>query len=140
MKVQETIDAASNNNVAANETRAVVNTFYYEARQRQIPLEQLSGNPFIYVPVGFLKSGLAFGQPDGNAAQAGRPTPQDTPPPVGALKLQSVLMGEGGARAMISNNMVAEGQTINGWTVKSIQSREVILTWKDRKHVMTMPR
>jgi len=36
--------------------------------------------------------------------------------------------------------MLTEGQEIQGWTVKTILPREVILTWKDRQYVLSMPK
>jgi len=54
------------------------------------------------------------------------------------LRLQSVLIGKSGATAIISNNLLSEGQTIQGWTVSKIQAREVLLVWKDQKFVLKM--
>ena len=123
-----------------SKAKQVVDTFYYEARQRQIPIEQLSGNPFVFTlpapraePLRTTSTGtpLPKAQPeaDGDALECVR-----------RLSLQSVLMGTHGATAMISNNMLTEGQEIQGWTVKTILPREVILTWKDRQYVLSMPK
>jgi len=53
------------------------------------------------------------------------------------LRLQSVLVGRQTA-AMVSNNLLTTGQTINGWTVSRIEPREVELTWKDQKYVLEL--
>jgi hypothetical protein len=54
------------------------------------------------------------------------------------LTLQSVLTGASGATAVISNNLLAEGQTIRGWTISKILSKEVLLTWKEQTFVLKM--
>lgn len=121
--------------------QAIVSEFYTAARQRQIDLKKLGGNPFI------------FRQPDVPATQpAAEPNEPNEPAPVApgekeamqavqGLQLQSVLIDEQGNRiAFISSNLVATGQTIMGWTVVRIDATEVELTWRDKKHVLKMLR
>jgi hypothetical protein len=121
--------------------KAIVNEFYTAARQRQIDLEKLRGNPFI------------FRKPDVPATQpAAEPNEPNAPPPaepgekeamqaVQGLQLQSVLIDEQGDRvAFISSNLVATGQTIMGWTVVRINPTEVELSWREKKHVLKMQR
>ncbi len=133
------LDAA--NNEKAEETSAVVDTFYFEAKQRQIPLGNLETNPFIYEAPGQGADLLGTDAKMENLAEIQRREELESRmQAVRGLKLQSVLMGSDGARAMISNNLVAEGQTVNGWTVKSIQPRQVILTCQDREYVLKLPR
>ena len=55
------------------------------------------------------------------------------------LVLQSVLMGTRNASAMISGNLLAEGENIQGWTLQEINPRYVVLTWKEHKHVLKLP-
>ena len=57
------------------------------------------------------------------------------------MQLQSILSSTHGKRkvAMISNNLLTEGQRIDGWTVVQIQPRSVTLKWKDRTFVLRMP-
>ena len=119
----------------------MANTFYYEAKQRQIPLAELRGNPFV------------FHRPDTAPPEAPAPKQASEPPKdnhqereladalaaARQLTLQSVLVGAHGATAMISNNLLTEGAQINGWTVKAVRAREVTLAWKDQEHVLTMP-
>ncbi len=120
----------------------IVETFYYEAKQRQIPLESLNCNPFIFTP------------PESAATTALKPQLEELPKPsasaqrelsdalaaVKQLKLQSVMMGSHGAMAMISNNLLTEGQQISGWTVRSIRPREVVLTWGSQEYLLIMPK
>jgi len=120
--------------------RAVLDAFYCQAAQRQIPLEKLSGNPFIFRPPGEAASPAA----EPLAAPPSPENPRDKElsealTAVGQLTLQSVLMGSGGTTAMISNNILSEGQTIRGWTIISIRPREVLLKWNDQRHVLKMP-
>jgi len=126
-------------NVSAESSRAteVVNTFYYQARQRQIPPSGLRGNPFVFSPPARPK--------------ATQPLAKKPPPPVKVEKedkhqleevkklvLQSVLIGSREPVAMISNNLLTEGQKIAGWTLTKIEPRKVTLTWKDKTYVLRM--
>lgn len=124
------------------ETSAIVDTFYYEAKQRQIPLDKLACNAFAY------KAAASEAESQSEALGGEEQGPpvhvhQDEREAMAAasqLKLQSVLSGWQGATAMISNNLLSEGQVINGWTVKSIESRQVVMAWKDKTYVLKMPR
>ena len=125
----------------ADETSAIVDTFYYEAAQRQIPVERLSGNPFVYMPAVFANSSLLPNQNNADPAEIQKQQRlSDAMDAAKQLHLQSVLMGGQQATAMISNNLLTEGQIISGWTVKSIESRQVTLAWNDHEYVLKMPR
>jgi len=116
-------------------TSQVVNTFYYEAKQRQIPVADIAGNPFVYRPTASPNtSQTANVSPQGVHQEA---TGQDFAPH--KLKLQSVLMGARGATAMISSNVLTKGETIDGWTVVRISSREVLLARDGKQYVLRMP-
>jgi hypothetical protein len=124
----------------AGSAAALVETFYYETKQRQIPPDQLAGNPFEFKPPKkeSPKSVAALPteseEPLGDATRYG-----DALTAVKQLRLQSVLSGPYGATAMISNNLLTEGQVICGWTVSKIQPQSVILTWKDQTYELKMP-
>ncbi|MHC4294985.1 MAG: hypothetical protein ACYSTL_05310, partial [Planctomycetota bacterium] len=123
----------------SDDTHTVVNTFYYEARQRQIPLDRLSVNPFTYVPPGENKKGGLFG---GNLLSGKTKKAQqrlDAIATVKTLELQSVLTGENGATAVISGNLITQGQSICGWVVRRIEPRQVLLTWKNESYLLKMP-
>jgi hypothetical protein len=112
---------------------ALVDTFYYETRQRQVPLEHLAGNPFEYKPrASENPSPLSAAATDAGEAPVENLRSTEAMAAVRQLKLQSVLTGPHGATAMISNNLLTEGQAIQGWTVAKIDPREVTLTWKDQ--------
>jgi len=123
-----------------SKAKQVVDTFYYEARQRQIPIEQLSGNPFVFTLPAPRAEPLRTTRTEATDLRTQPEDDVDVSQAVKNLRLQSVLMGTHGATAMISNNMLTEGQEIQGWTVKTILPREVILTWKDRQYVLSMPK
>jgi hypothetical protein len=124
----------------AGSAAAMVETFYYETRQRQIPPDQLVGNPFEFKlprnespkPVATPPTGSE--EPLGDVTRFG-----DALAAVKQLRLQSVLSGPYGATAMISNNLLTEGQVICGWTVSKIQPQSVILMWKDQTYELKMP-
>ncbi len=117
----------------------VVDTFYYQAKQRQIPLEEISRNPFVFKAPELPKP-------------ATQPAPKKQPAPLEKIKkapqemeevkklvLQSVLTGSRAPVAMISNNLLTEGQKISGWTLTKIDPRSVTLTWKDKTYILRMP-
>jgi hypothetical protein len=119
------------------QTSGIVNTFYFEADKRQIPANQLKTNPFV----------MKTAPPPEPAplAEPEKPAPaQEDRDAVSAMEsvktmeLQSVLMGAHGAVAVISNNMLTEGQTFQGWTVVKIHPKEVLLTWREQKRVLKM--
>ncbi len=124
----------------ARNDKAVINTFYYEARHRQIPPASLSGNPFIYTPA---PAASLVTMPKKTAPSA--PKPKKVTEYAQALaeaqklSLQTVLTGSKGATAMISNNLLTEGQVIRGWTVSSIRPKEVVLRWKDKTYSLRLP-
>ena len=55
-------------------------------------------------------------------------------------ELQSVLSGAQGAVAMISGDLLTEGQDVKGWTVRSIAPREVVLAREGLEYVLQMPK
>ena len=121
-------------------THALVDTFYYETRQRQVPAEELPGNPFEFKPpVGNPTMPVSAPVEEGESNAVGAKRLSEAIEAVRQLKLQSVLAGAGGATAMISNNLLTEGQTIAGWTVTKIEGRQVTLTWGDQTYMLRMP-
>jgi len=115
---------------------AVVDTFYHQAKQRQIPIEALTGNPFVR-----RSRRLAAPSPPRPTVKGGdaeSKSLKEAMARVRKLKLQSVLRGPGGATAMISGHLLTEGQEIQGWTVARIEARRVVLAWRDREVGLTM--
>ncbi|HDY65658.1 MAG TPA: hypothetical protein ENH84_05455 [Phycisphaerae bacterium] len=51
------------------------------------------------------------------------------------LELQSILRGDV-ASAMISGQLVDEGQTVDGWAVVEIHNTEVVLQKQNQRHVL----
>ncbi len=123
-----------------NEMSSVIDTIYLEATRRQVSLEMLNGNPFVYIAPGSTGSRtLGRNFPGGlNGLPGDLSTAMSM---VKSLQLQSVLAGSTGEnRALINSKMVAEGQIIRGWTVVSIQKRTVVLQWKDQTFELQMPK
>jgi len=120
-----------------SEAMAVVESFYHETGARQIPASKLKGNPFAFKPPGEEESAPRDTQETGFSVFDG-PVYGTKLCPVDQLHLQSILKGRDGAVAMISNNLLREGQTIEGWKVVKIQPREVILSGNGRRYVLKM--
>ena len=124
---------------AAN-TNVLVDTFYYETRQRQIPAEELPDNPFEFtLPAAKQSLPVSVPSEEGESNAVGAKRLSEALDAVQQLKLQSVLAGTGGATAMISNNLLTEGQSIAGWTITKIEGRQVMLTWGDQTYTLKMP-
>jgi len=117
--------------------KAIVKEFYTAARQRQVDLRALRGNPFLWRP---------------ERPPATRPVEAKPPPKpekkvpddllrameaVKTLQLRSVISGHTTV-AMISSNVVAVGESINGWTVVRIDPTEVELAWGDERYILRM--
>lgn len=132
-----TLSAAADVNKV--KTQSILENFYHEAKQRQIPIDRLKGNPFIFKMPGSNKPAVTAAKP---AETPSASVPMDTDlaaamSAVQQLTLQLVLSGASGrSSATISNNLLTEGQTISGWTVSKIGQTEVTLTWRDQTYVL----
>jgi hypothetical protein len=118
---------------------AVINRFYCEARQRQVPPEQLLGNPFRME----LPEAPPPEAPVKEPSHAAAPNPEavalaEALENIRGLELQSVLTGSSGATAVVSNNVLTVGQNVGGWTVVEIAPKKVVLEWKSHRHILTM--
>ena len=136
---------ATSSRTAATTVKAkeTVNAFYCQARQRQIPVDKLKMNPFAFeapAPAVVAPPTPPPVKPKPQVVDEAAKEADDAMARARSLVLQSVLRGGDGAVAMISNNVLTEGQTILGWTVAKIEPRSVTLTWKDRTCVLEMPR
>ena len=139
VQVDTALARLSAGSVAQTKAKVLVDAFYYQASQRQIPVEDLWGNPFLFTPPQ---------RPEPTTKPADekpkRPIPGENPsgpdPLAEArkLSLQSVLMGTDGRKAMISNNLLGEGQVIRGWTVQTIESRTVVLAREGKTYILKM--
>jgi len=117
-------------------TKTMKRVIYSQARHRQIPLECLKENPFMFLP---LQKNTPLPEPETQPAATEEPPPDPEPAPkIDDLQLQSIMVG-GNSCAMISGNLVTDGQCIRGWTVVEIKDDRVILQWKDQKCVLKMP-
>lgn len=122
------------------DARQVVQSFYTDTERRQVPIDRLTGNPYV-----FHVNEATEDRPD--AGNYGGDRPHDGG--AGALReairaakrlnLQSVLTGPSGSKALISDNLLSEGQTVAGWTVSEIRPRSVVLTWKGHRFVLKLP-
>ena len=139
LQVDSALSGMARINAAHGKALEVVNTFYYQARQRQIPLKDLKNNPFIF-------------KSPASPKLISQPLPKEPPAPVKKLDrkpaqetaelkklvLQSVLIGSREPVAMISNNLLTEGQKISGWTLIRIEPRRVTLRRQEKTYVLRM--
>jgi hypothetical protein len=124
--------------------RGMIRSIYFEAKNRQIPMDELKHNPFVFEPA-VAKAPKPepvktrpVDTPKRKPEDDKPPEPVEQPPPIDGLRLQSVLLGNP-ASAMISGSMVNEGQTLQGWKIVKIEASRVVLQWKDRQYVLRMP-
>lgn len=107
------------------------------AGSRQVPLAVLRRNPFtlhikplesaIPAPLG---AAPTLTIPDDGTAQAMAA--------LASLRLQGITGKDGRRVALISNNVLAEGGTVDGWMVVKIEPRQVILSWRDKTHTLLL--
>lgn len=123
-------------------TRNLLSNFSDRIVKKQIPLAKLDKNPFVFIPP------EARAVPSVTRVHPGRtPKVEETPEQItqkqamerlSRLRLQSVMMGSSGSAAVISNNLLTEGQQTEGFTVKKISSKSVVLTWRGQEFVLKM--
>lgn len=136
------LNAADPSVMAGQRSQKLLEEFYKQSNATQIPLADLKKNPYIFAPA----------RPAGLVTAAGGDKPADDPAQKAReqslekaneafrqMRLQSVMMGRGEATAIISNNLLTVGQPFQGFTVKSITARSVVLTWHEREFVLSMP-
>lgn len=122
--------------------RRMIRSIYFEAKNRQIPIDELKRNPFVFEAAQAQAPKPEPVQPR-PAPRPREPEPVKSPepaaqaPPLEGIRLQSVLLGNP-ASAMISGNMVNEGQTLRGWKVEKILRDRVILRWNDQQYILRM--
>ena len=123
-------------------TRELLMSFHTEISSRQVPLAGLKKDPFVFVPPMRSEPPRAAGpdkaignqQQDSEAATLGLMQAR-----LAKLRVQSIMTGHGSsATAIISNHLVTAGQKIDGFTVKSIASKTVVLGWKDKSFTLKM--
>jgi len=119
---------------------SLVNTFYLQAKQRQIPLDQLARNPFTFTQPGPIEPVVKKVEKEPVEEDKAGQALEEAVAEARLLSLQSILSGSAGATAMISNNLLTEGQKIGSWTLSKIRSNDVVLTWKEHEYVLKMPK
>ncbi|MBS3735019.1 MAG: hypothetical protein KGY99_08830 [Phycisphaerae bacterium] len=123
---------------------AVINERYFAAAPRQIPPDNLKTNPFEFAAPPADDSGKSVASDDPKPASDKPAARLDSAyeralGEVRGLELQTVLTDAGGqTMAMISNNLLTEGQVIAGWTVVRIEADRVVLRWRDRTHTLNL--
>lgn len=126
--------------LGSQKSQTIVEMFHHQARQKQVPAGELVSNPFVYKLPGVEQTSSP--EPDQKIRVEADLSGPAALAAVKQLKLQSVLMGSRPSEnlAMISNNLLAVGQDIGGWTVRKIESNRVSLSWREQEYVLEMPR
>jgi hypothetical protein len=124
-------------------TQDILKTLDYDVAERQVPVDKLDGNPFVFDVV-WPQSATDGSDPASTPGASSAQTPEQTAETAAAsefsaLQLQSILTGASEAIAVISGKVVREGDTIHGWRVEQISERSVSLTWKDVTRQLTLP-
>ena len=122
-------------------TGKILKTFYDQIAKRQIPLRDLKKNPFVNVPA---KRANVTIVKKSSKAKPSEKSPQEISREKAmtafkTLHLQSVMMGRDGGKALISGNLLAVGQTIEGFKIKSISPRLVVLVRDGIEFTLEMP-
>jgi len=126
---------------AANLTRGLLKSFSEQIIDSQVPLSKLPKDPFVFVrPASSIaEDPIPDSKPKKPTKTPEEITYAEAMEKLKKLTLQSVMMGSGQYRvAIISNNLLTVGQKIDGFTVKRIDSEEVVLTWKGSDYSLEM--
>jgi hypothetical protein len=155
VRAQSQIDTAlvqlGNVNVNDERTQSLVEEIYYEAAQRQIPVEQLDANPFLLQLTPVLVDAAQQEQtdmtPDELAAARARAEAARKQKKLAEyvellaqLELRSVIFKpDGSSSALINDFVLYQGETIQGWQIAEIRPNEIVLTRGEFSTVMRMP-
>lgn len=124
----------------SQDTRQLIHNFYRELALRQVPMERLRKNPFIFVPP-VLPTATNTSPSEDTAVRAAANERENREKAMAALKtlqLQSVITGRGGSTAVISNNLLTVGQKIEGFIVKAIEPKRVVLSFQGKDYSLYM--
>ena len=120
-------------------TPELVATLDDKAERAAQPLANVS--PFIFKPLllaGATPSSRPVAHPTTVPAQ---PDEKDVAlRAVQQLRLQGIVTGPGGARAVISDRMVSVGDLVDGWTVRTVSPSAVVLAWKEQTYTLRLER
>ena len=121
-------------------TKEILHNFQERMLKSQIPLQKLRKNPFVFVqPIRKPTISIVHKEPDKkNSSLNQRETQEDVINALKKLHLQSVLIGRNGATAIISNNLLTVGQRIEGFTIESITPRQVVLSRRGKRYILTV--
>lgn len=122
-------------------TSRVLKNFYDQIAERQIPLSDLEKNPFVFIPAAPATPIVVRNPPKTEVIEKSpeEKSHEEAMVVLKALRLQSVMMGRDGGTAIISDNLLTVGQTIEGFKIKSISPRLVVLVRDGREFVLEMP-
>jgi hypothetical protein len=101
------------------DTKQVVSDFYNYASRRQVPVDDLKSNPFIFGKSPTTTGNVSEGMTPRRLAELQRLC--------ASYRLQSILMGARGGTAIIDSNFVAVGHRVGPFTVKAIYPKSVDL-------------
>lgn len=138
LRVETALTRLDNVETDDRDAKTVVQSFYTDTKRRQIPADELQRNIFAAEHTG-RSDGRQGYDSDGGDSSGGSSALRDALSRARSLRLQSVLSGQNDSRALISDTLVSEGETIEGWTVSEIRRRSVVLTWNGRSYVLEMP-
>ena len=113
-------------------------TRQYDAKDRQIPREQVWKNVFAMASPPAVVEKTTVADTGEESKTSATEVQKPKAPPVSHLHLQSVLMGDQPS-AMISGYLVHRGQSIDGWSVEKIQLNQIVLRWQNETYVIKMP-
>ncbi len=122
-------------------TSRILKNFSNQIVERQIPLRDLKKNPFVFLSLAPANSIVVKKPPKPKPATKSpeEKSREEAMAILGTLHLQSVIMGRSGGTAIISNNLLTVGQSIEGFEIKSISPRLVVLVRDGREFKLEMP-
>jgi hypothetical protein len=123
--------------VVDEQGQEIIQIFYRDLTRRQVPLEQLRVNPFVFARPAGEDAGPA--EPTETEAElARRRRIRQLQDEARRLSLQSIMSSSRGATAIVDNELVRQGQSLGSFTVESITAETVVLRWEDQTFTLRM--
>jgi hypothetical protein len=121
--------------LADSKAREVMDTLLNRPSNAQASALSPRGNPFVFEPAVQTQATQPREAPeaDPKAKELERMTAVAE-----GLQLESILLSDEGPTAVVSGKLVKEGQVVEGWTVREIHPKNVVLIWEGHSFALAI--
>lgn len=140
MQVDQFIaDARAGQDPIDAEGRQIIETFYRDLTRRQVPLDDLRANPFVFErPTGPEGEVIETEASITQAELEHRRRMREVEREFQQLTLQSIMFSSRGGTAIVDNDLLRPGQQFGSFTVEEITPNTVLLRWEDQTYTLRM--